>query len=332
MDGITNVNSAVAAPPPAAGAAVAEGGATVAEGGFASVLADAARSAAASSAAAAAYGTASGVSGYADIYGAGMEQMMLSAAASGELTQSQIALFMMYTMTKDDGGELSRYMPVMIEALAGADGLSGASVQSSGTALGAGAAAGGGTGAALPVREWIPASPALVGGESDRSPEKLRAIIDQFNVETAERYRPHRNGDDTYCNIFVWDVTRALGSEIPHYVDAVGAPAEYPNVSGAREQGAVAMERWLETAGARYGWREADAETAQRYANAGRPAVTTAGEIGHTQIVCPSRSGDYDPARGVTVAQAGSRVLNYAYITDVFSQNGLKSVRYFVHD
>jgi hypothetical protein len=53
---------------------------------------------------------------------------------------------------------------------------------------------------------------------------------------------------------------------------------------------------------------------------------------GHTQIVCPSLSGGYDSSRGVTVAQAGSSVYNYAYITDIYSREGLKNVRYFVHE
>jgi hypothetical protein len=128
-------------------------------------------------------------------------------------------------------------------------------------------------------------------------------------------------------------VTAALGSEIPHYVDPVsGAPVSYPNTSGAREQGAIAMENWLETHGKRYGWREVDARTAQEWANSGHPAVTTSSAAGHVQIVCPSQSGGYDPSRGVTVAQAGSRVYNYTYITNIYSQNGLSGVRYFVHE
>jgi hypothetical protein len=272
-------------------------------------------------------------SGYADMYGAGIEQMMLSAAAAGELTQSQIAMFMLYTMTDGGGGgELGLYMPVMMEALARADDTSGTASYTGGVLSAGLSDVSGGSGAILPVSEWIPATPAVVNGEPDRSPEALRAVIDQFSVETAERYRPRRNGSDTYCNIFVWDVTSALESEIPHYVDpATGTPRAYPDVSGAREQGAVAMERWLETTGARYGWREADAETAQRYANEGRPAVTTSASAGHIQMVCPSLSGGYDPARGVTIAQAGSSVYNYAYITDVYGREGLKSVRYFVH-
>jgi hypothetical protein len=279
--------------------------------------------------------SSSAMGGYGDIYGAGMEQMMMSVAASGEMTQQQIALFMMYAMTRDDGGELSMYMPMIVDALSSA-GSSGraAPVAASGSGYsGAAPVVSGGSGAVLPTAEWVPTTPAIVSSENDRSPERLRAVIDQFNVESAERYRPRRNNNDTYCNIFVWDVTAALGCEIPHYADPVtGAPMSYPNVKGAREQGAIAMEQWLETYGARYGWRETDAQTAQQYANEGRPAVTTSRSAGHTQMVCPSQSGQYDPARGVTVSQAGSRVVNYTHISGIYSQKGLTGVRYFVHD
>ncbi|MDR1589195.1 MAG: hypothetical protein LBS51_03270 [Oscillospiraceae bacterium] len=328
MSGITPVNQTSVE---TASAAVAAAGTERPAVDFASVLADSvSRDAAILSSQ-----LPSGA-GYTDMYGAGIEQMMLSAAASGELTKSQIAMFMLYTMTDGGSGEFGRYMPIMLEALAGADAApsSSAGTASYGGVLSAGLpGVSGGTGAVLPVSEWIPTTPAIVNGEADRSPEALRAVIDQFGVETSERYRPRRNGSDTYCNIFVWDVTSALGSEIPHYADPeTGAPLAYPDVSGALEQGAIAMETWLETFGAQYGWREVDAETAQRYANEGRPAVTTSKDAGHTQIVCPSSSGGYDPARGVSIAQAGSRVYNYAYTTDVYSREGLKNVRYFVHE
>jgi hypothetical protein len=338
MDTITSVESSRAAAVTADRTAQTQR--TEDGGDFAAILMDAARRDSARSAvmtAGVGIDSSSGLSGLTDIYGGGMEQMMLSAAASGELTQSQLALFMLYTMTKDDeDSELSRYMPMMIEALAGADAVASAPSSYSGYTggvLGASLPSVSGGGAVLPTAEWIPTTPALVNTEPERSPEALRAVIDQFNVESAERYRPRRNGSDTYCNIFVWDVTAALGSEIPHYVDpASGAPMSYPNTSGAREQGAIAMENWLETHGRRYGWRETDARTAQEYANSGRPAVTTSSSAGHVQIVCPSQSGEYDPSRGVTVAQAGSRVYNYTYITNIYSQNGLNGVRYFVHE
>ncbi|MDR3278626.1 MAG: hypothetical protein LBT12_07615, partial [Oscillospiraceae bacterium] len=123
------------------------------------------------------------------------------------------------------------------------------------------------------------------------------------------------------------------GAEIPHYVDSqTGAPRTYPDIQGATEQGAIAMERWLETDGASYGWKEVNAETAQAFANAGYPAVTTSKAAGHVQMVVPSESGGYDEIRGVAVAQAGARVYNYTYLSNIYGAEGRKSVRYFVHE
>ena len=188
-------------------------------------------------------------------------------------------------------------------------------------------------GAIIPVEAWRPVTPAIVSDRNNRSPQLYRAVIDQLNVETAERYRPGRNGF-TWCNIFVWDATRAMGAEIPFFIDpATGAPMQYPNTRGAQQQTAWRMEVWLENHGAAHGWREVGSEEAQRHANSGRPAMTTAGRLEHVQMVVPSASGGYDPVRGVAIAQAGRIVSNYMYITGIYSPNAMRNyVRYWVHD
>ncbi|NLO47897.1 MAG: hypothetical protein GX111_06220 [Clostridiales bacterium] len=190
------------------------------------------------------------------------------------------------------------------------------------------------TGAAIvPEEAWKPVSPAFVSNETDRSPERLRQVIDQFGVETSIRYQPYKRGGDTYCNIFLWDVTSALGCEIPHFVDPdTGLPRRYPDIKGAVELNAVATEDWLVRYGPKFGWREVNALTAQNYANQGKPAVTTAGDIGHVQVVCPSGDYNYDPVRGVTVAQSGARNTGYAYLSGVYSGSVMNKVRYFVHE
>jgi hypothetical protein len=61
--------------------------------------------------------------------------------------------------------------------------------------------------------------------------------------------------------------------------------------------------------------------------------VTTAGDVGHVQIVCPSETGLYDALRGVTVAQAGSKNYNYESISSTYGASTLASrVRYWVHE
>jgi hypothetical protein len=190
-----------------------------------------------------------------------------------------------------------------------------------------------GTSAAeLPVNGWIAATPSIVSTEEYRDPNLYRAVVSQFMVENSERYRP-RDGK-TYCNIFMWDVTAAMGAEISHYTDPVtGVPRYRPDNEGAIAMNAVRIDTWLSNHGRNYGWREVDAETAQYHANQGRPAVTTSGSNGHVQVVVPSRDGGFDPVRGVTIAQAGGRLTSYAYITETYSASTLKNqVRYWVHN
>jgi len=184
----------------------------------------------------------------------------------------------------------------------------------------------------LPLQWWRPTTPVIVNTPGQRSPAMLRAVVDQFNVDKAERYRPGREGN-TYCNIFVWDVTRAMGAELPFYTDpATGEPRYHPDTKGAKAMGAIAMDKWLQDHGEKYGWQEIDAQAAQMHANMGRPVVTTAGSIGHVQIVVPSKDGSFDPVRGVTIAQAGRQNSNYMYISGSYNAHRLNNhVRYWVH-
>jgi hypothetical protein len=169
-----------------------------------------------------------------------------------------------------------------------------------------------------------------------RSAANYRAVIDQFQVESNGRYKVNKKGTgDTYCNIFVWDVTRAMGAEIPHYVDAqTDQPRSYPDTGGVYYMTANKMGDWLDTTGRAYGWKRVSAAEAQAYANRGCPAVTTwknAVGHGHVQVVCPSDNGTYDPQKGVTIAQAGRRLYNYTNITQIYSSRTLDNVAYYVH-
>ena len=294
----------------------------------------------------------SGVSGAAAgasmFQGEGIEQAILAAASTGQVSDAQIALMMLCTMMQtSENGDFSMMMQMMATMLTRIQGdtetlradLMQADVKpfvldaidrqvfhtripdtsSTGEVI-------------LPLEIWRPTTPAFTNAEGERSPELYRAVIDQFNVERAARYRPHRDGY-TYCNIFVWDVTSAMGAEIPHYTEpSTGEPRYYPDIKGTNELGAIAIDEWLRTQGRQYGWREADAETAQRFANEGKPAVTTAGRTGHVQVVCPSKDGEFDENRGVAIAQAGSKVRNYAHISDIYGNGNPRNIRYFVHE
>ena len=276
--------------------------------------------------------------------GDSLEYLIMTATASGEADDAQIALFMLCLMMQNNEnsemGMLMEAMGPMLSAVKGGQEPVRQSVMASDfhpyilqtidkelfhT-----------KDAVLPSEAWKASSPAITANAYERNPEKLRQVIDQFQVDTAQRYTPYRRGNDTYCNIFVWDVTRALGCEIPHYINPdTGAPRTYPDVKGATELGANATHDWLITHGPRYGWKEVTAQEAQAHANQGRPAVTAwknpTGASGHVQVVCPSKDGGYDPIRGVSVAQAGRKNYNYTHLSSTFSQSQRSQVRYFVH-
>jgi len=280
---------------------------------------------------------------------AGIEQAILAAASSGQIDDAQIALFMLMAMMQSNqDGEFGMMMSMMgtmlMQIQADKDALR-SNVMTSGFdpfvldsidkhLFNWNTADNKGTGlVTLPLAHWRPTTPAITSSIENRSPELYRTVIEQFKVETAERYHPFRDGN-TYCNIFMWDVTRAMGAEIPHYTDpATGEPRYYPDVSGANSMGAIATCEWLGKHGQAYGWRQVDAVTAQMHANQGKPAVTSAGSLGHVQVICPSRDGSFDPIRGVTVAQAGRIVTSYTHISSIYSASALaNNVKYWIHE
>lgn len=188
--------------------------------------------------------------------------------------------------------------------------------------------------AITPVSASKAVTPAVVSTVGNRSAALYRKVIDQFNVETNARYAVNKKGkNDTYCNIFLWDVTRAMGAEIPHYVDPETLePRYYPDIEGAKEMNANAIYDWLATVGEKYGWYRVTEEQAQNLANQGLPAVTirknTDGH-GHAQVVSPSVDGQYDAQRGTAVAQAGLRLRNYTYLSQLFSDTS--DVAFYAH-
>jgi hypothetical protein len=189
--------------------------------------------------------------------------------------------------------------------------------------------------AMTPVAASKPCTPAVMSSAGNRSAAQYRQVIDQFDVENNKRYEVNKKGrGDTYCNIFLWDVTSAMGAEIPHYVDAkTGAPRTYPDTDGARQMSANSIYNWLHQQGGDYGWFEVTPEQAQTLANNGNPVVTswknTSGH-GHVQVVCPSKDGVYNEKRGVTVAQAGRILSSYTPITSIYKKS-LSKVSYFAH-
>jgi hypothetical protein len=285
--------------------------------------------------------------GFMNMPNLGLEQMIQAAASSGDTNDAIMAVLMLgMMMQSDQGGDFSMLMQVMATMIGNfndANPMRNALFSSNNdpwvmdtidrNVFNWPMPATTGTGNAdLPLQWWRPTTPAITNSRHQRSPAAYRAVVDQFNVENSERYRPGREGN-TYCNIFVWDVTRAMGAEVPFYTDpSTGEPRFHPDTKGARAMGARAMCKWLETHGSNYGWREVDAGAAQMHANLGRPAITSSGSVGHVTMVVPSKSGTFDPARGVAIAQAGRNNINYGYIRSGYRADAVQNnVRYWIH-
>lgn len=128
------------------------------------------------------------------------------------------------------------------------------------------------------------------------SPEKLRAVINDLDVEHAARYR--KSAYATYCNIFATDVFQAMGFPPSHWVDhGDGSPAKQGH---GEELTANLMARWFHKFGAAQGWVNADRKTATDAASRGH-LVTVIWDSqgdgpGHVAIMLPEG----------TIAQAGS--------------------------
>jgi len=163
---------------------------------------------------------------------------------------------------------------------------------------------------------WIPVDAPKQNGEGNRSAETYNQVIDQFDVENNPRYA-QRDGN-TYCNIFAWDVTRAMGAEIPHY----RADGSEMNANGVAD--------WLRDQGGEYGWHPVSQQEAQEMANQGKPVVVSwknEGSIGHIGVVRPGEMGENGP----NLAQAGSTNTNNAHVRDEDTFGGVDAI-YYAHN
>lgn len=162
-----------------------------------------------------------------------------------------------------------------------------------------------------------------------RTPENLRHVVALAQLETARRYQPRDiTGDgraETFCNIFVSDVTRWLGCEIPHDIGGTHTNPDGTVVTIHQWQDVRANAEWLRSG---YGsWRTAKPLDAQAHANAGGPAVvvwdSSVRAHGHIALLVPS-------AAGVRIAQAGRSCFSDEKLVRGFGS--LAPLEFFVHD
>ena len=174
-----------------------------------------------------------------------------------------------------------------------------------------------------------PVNAPVKGMDGVRDPDLYDAVINQFAVENNPRYTPGYQGrGETYCNIFVWDVTRSMNAEIPHWVNRQdGSPADVGKGSELDANGVVS---WLASSGPTYGWTCVSAEDAQDYANKGFPTVVGMQKrpIGHVAIVRPGKS---TPQGGPSIAQAGGKNRNNISVADGFGTWPDDDIRFYVY-
>jgi hypothetical protein len=176
----------------------------------------------------------------------------------------------------------------------------------------------------IETRRSFPTNAPLENHACCRSRATYDSVINQFAVGVNPRYA-HRNGS-TYCNIFAWDVTRAMSAEIPHWVDAKGDPT--PHLKG-NELNANAINTWLHQHGARFAWRQGSLDEAVEHANAGRPVVASwknGGGIGHIAVIRPGLA----TSEGPLMAQAGATNSNAIRMYRVWKRSS--KVEPWLHD
>lgn len=172
-----------------------------------------------------------------------------------------------------------------------------------------------------PKDQWEYVTAPLTNGSDNRSAQRLEAVIAQFEIETNPRYQPVQVKQPdgsfklaTFCKTLIWDVTRALGCEVPHWFKG-------------KETTANDLQSWWGGSGRVQGWREVFVDEALRAAAAGCPVLPyfhNPEGPGHIGIVVPSLPTD----SGVQIAQAGATCFSKGLLERGF---GRYPHRFFTH-
>lgn len=178
-------------------------------------------------------------------------------------------------------------------------------------------------------KAWIEVVPDYINNEGDRSPANYIKATQQFEVATNPRYvKGHdndpSNGIETYCNIYLWDATKAMGCEVPHWVDpATGVEAP---VGKGKELSANGVCDWFKVHALKFHWMECNEKQARARASSGFPTVVlwrNLQGIGHVAMVLPGTDFTH-------IAQAGSSNFFDGPLAKGFG--GVTPLKFFTHD
>ncbi len=161
---------------------------------------------------------------------------------------------------------------------------------------------------------WKAVQAPVQSREGRRSPEIYRTVINQFAVGHNPRYESDAP-EKPRGHIFVWDVSRAMNCEIPHFV-------------GAKELSLAQTVDWLRHEGPMRGWQRASIDDAQQAALSGYLAIALPKDIKIKQmaILLPeeTRAADNKPF----VAAAGKMRGNKLKLAEAL---GVFAVDCFIH-
>lgn len=155
-------------------------------------------------------------------------------------------------------------------------------------------------------RAWVEVVPDLINTPDKRSAQNYLDTVRQFEVETNPRYvAGHDNnpatGKETYCNIFLWDVSKAMSCEIPHWVDpATGVKVA---MGKGKENSANGLCDWMTGHALENGWMLCSEKQARVRASAGFPTVCcwkNVGGIGHVSAILPGMDFTHSAQSGGT--------------------------------
>ncbi len=148
--------------------------------------------------------------------------------------------------------------------------------------------------------------------EGRRSKQVYLQVINQFAVGNNPRYQP--DGTVGRGHIFIWDVSRAMNAEIPHFV-------------GIKEHSLGQTVDWLRHEGPVRGWHRSGGEDALEAAASGMLVVAMPKEVRIKQLAIV-RPDPPDADGRPRLAAAGVKIGNNL---GVFDALGVYSVEYFYH-
>ena len=160
---------------------------------------------------------------------------------------------------------------------------------------------------------WKAINAPVQSREGRRSAELYQTVIDQFAVGHNDRYAEDAPGKPR-AHIFVWDVSRAMNAEVPHF-------------AGAKELSLAQTCDWVRHEGPMRGWQRTDAGGALGAANEGYPALALPKEI-KVKLIAVVRPGQLGPdgkPRMAAAAKARGGDLTSIEALGVFA------VEFFIH-